>query len=116
MEMAQPRRLKSFLEKNEIDVLSWGKGRKSEYLDVPEILGVYALYWGTTLQYIGKAKKLRRRLGQWDSEDWYNGYYRIPFGSFAWFAVRKSQVNKAEAILIHYYDPPYNEVYPQIPD
>lgn len=103
-----------FLTKNEFNVNGWGTKEKSNYLDAPNELGVYALYWGSTLQYIGRSNNLRRRLSQWDSEDLYRTDIRIPFGSFAWFTLPKKQVQDAEALLILYYDPPYNLVYPNL--
>ncbi len=106
--------LHRFLTKNGFKVLEWGTNNKSNYLDTPNESGVYALYWGSTLQYIGRSKSLRRRLSQWDSEDLYRTDIRIPFGSFAWFTLPKNQVQEAEALLILNYDPPYNVVYPNL--
>ncbi len=103
-----------FLTKNEFTVVEWGTLEKSSYLDAPNEPGVYALYWGKTMQYIGRSTNLRRRLSQWDSEDLYRTNIRIPFGSFAWFTLPVNQVQDVEALMILFYDPPYNLVYPNL--
>ncbi len=114
--MTSPGWLKRTLEQYGFTVFDWGKDRKVNYSNAPSEVGVYALYWGTTLQYIGRTVGLRKRLSQWDSEDYYGTDIRIPFGSFAWFSISEDEYKAAEAILILKYDPPYNWIYPSIPD
>jgi len=112
--MVSPGWLKRLLEKNDFTVFEWDKDQKQNYLNVPNEVGVYALYWGESLRYIGRAANLRRRLSQWDSEDYYGTDKRIPFGSFAWFTLPEDEYKDAEALLILYYDPPYNVQYPSL--
>lgn len=112
--MVAPGWLRRFLIKYDYNVLDWGKDKKRHYLDAPDETGVYALYYRGSLRYIGRAKKLRRRLSQWDSEDYYGTDKRIPFSMFAWFTLPKDEYKDAEAMLILWYDPPYNIQYPSL--
>lgn len=80
---------------------------KSDLDDVPNKSGVYALYHGRTLQYIGRSHDLRLRLKEWERKHYYKNEY-VPFGSYAWFRVSKNQLSKVEADLIGYYQPYYN--------
>lgn len=112
--MASAGWIRRFLTKNGFNVFEWGTCRRSNYLETPNEPGVYALYWGDTLQYIGKSRYLRGRLSPWDSEGLYKTEIRIPFGSFAWFTLPTNQIQDAEALLIRKYDPPYNKDYPYL--
>lgn len=113
MSLASAGWLRRFLIEMKIKVLDWGKGQKVDYLDAPKKPGVYALYWGRKLQYIGKSEKsLRKRISDWHGEDYYGTNERIPFSSFAWFVLRKNQVNIAETFLVAFYNPPYNLTFP----
>jgi hypothetical protein len=115
--------LRDLLVKNRIRVLSWGKDRKTNFLETPAKPGVYALYWGTTLQYVGSTSKSLhleivklQRISQWDSDCFDGMDMEIPFGSFAWFVVPMNQVKKAETLLVNWYDPPYNRIYQSLLD
>ncbi len=112
--MASAGWMRRFLTKKGINVFEWGTCRKSNYLEIPNEPGVYALYWGPTLQYIGKSRYLRGRLIPWDNEGLYKTEIRIPFGSIAWFTLQKNQIQDAEVLLVQKYDPPYNEDYPYL--
>lgn len=80
---------------------------KNDMSEIPNEGGVYALYWGETLQYIGRSKDLRKRLKNWEFKDHWKEE-NIPFGSCDWYVLLPSQVNDAEDFLIKYYQPPYN--------
>lgn len=65
-------------------------------------------------QYIEKRNNLRKRLKQWEKNQ-YHGEQYTPFGSFAWIAVLESEISELEAILSHQYEPKYNIQYPPRP-
>ncbi len=44
--MVSPGWLKRFLENNDFTVFEWDKDQKQNYLNAPNEVGVYALYWG----------------------------------------------------------------------
>lgn len=102
--------LRRCLLENGYKVIDWGTITKAEHTNAPEVSGVYALYWGETLQYIGKAKSFYSRMISWSNEG------DIPFGSFAWFELPTEEVAGAEAVLIREYKPPYNSNNPRNPD
>ncbi|MCL4341223.1 MAG: hypothetical protein M1431_03905 [Candidatus Thermoplasmatota archaeon] len=85
------------------NVKEYGTGwSKSEIYDVPDSPGIYALYWGDTLQYIGMSEgAIPDRVNQWERLD-RNKIENIPFGSFDWFTLPKNQVREAEDYLIKY--------------
>jgi len=102
------------LENEGFTIIEWGNYfTKDELGDIPYEPGVYILYWGETMQYVGKSNNLQIRLSEWERRDYYKEYY-IPFGSIAWFVLPENQISDAEAILIDYYDPPYNQQYPSL--
>ena len=80
---------------------------KGDLDDIPDKPGVYALFWGDTLQYIGKSETLRTRLKNWEFKDRLKDE-NIPFGSYDWFVLPSKEVADAEDYLIKYYQPPYN--------
>ena len=89
-------------------LLDWSdQWSKRDLDDVPKKPGVYALYHGTTLQYIGQSLNLQSRLKNWERKHYYKNAY-VPFGSFAWFRVPKNQLSNVEADLVGYYQPYYN--------
>ena len=89
-------------------LLEWSdRWTKRNLDDVPMKSGIYALYHGTTLQYIGRSLNLLTRLKRWEQKHYYKNEY-VPFGSYAWFNVPKNQLSKIEDGLIGYYQPPYN--------
>lgn len=94
--------LRDFLLDKGYRVIDWGIIDKEDHTDAPEVCGVYALYWGATLQYIGKAKSIYARMLSWSNDG------GIPFGSFAWFQLPAGEVNEAEKVLIPEYQPEYN--------
>ncbi|MHA1424270.1 MAG: hypothetical protein ACTSSD_19520 [Candidatus Thorarchaeota archaeon] len=91
----------SLLEKG-YNIISEGTLDKDDHTDAPEVTGVYALYWGTTLQYIGKATSVYARMLSWSNDG------GIPFGSFSWFELPDDQFTEAEKVLIREYQPEYN--------
>ncbi len=106
--MVSPGWLERFLVERGYKVIKWDTLPKEKYKKAPDAPGVYALYWGSTLQYIGMASSLYDRIRAHVDE--------VPFGSFAWFKMPKDQIAAAEAELIHEYDPPWNTNYPTHPD
>jgi len=76
---------------------------KREIDEVTHHTGIYALYHGSTLQYIGLSKDLQRRIQEHRIED------LIPFGNFAWYDIHYKQLHEAKRMLIDYYDPRYNK-------
>ena len=102
--MASPDALRDFLLKKGYRIIDWGIIDKDEHTNAPEASGVYALYWGRTLQYIGMAgTSFYQRMLNHSNEDAY------PFGSFAWFQLPAGQEDEAETTLIRKYKPPYNK-------
>ena len=72
--------------------------------------GVYVLYMGDKIQYIGETKNLYMRIGQHIKRN------EIPFNSFAFFDendLLNSGLDRyrVEYILIRTYNPPYNTQY-----
>ncbi|MHA2245407.1 MAG: hypothetical protein ACXADY_10615 [Candidatus Hodarchaeales archaeon] len=105
-------RIKQKLENLNLKIFSWGEYYEKNDLDeIPKKSGVYALFWGDALQYIGRSNNLQRRLKDWERSHYYNEY--IPFGTVSWYNLSEKQVPQAEAQLIHYYQPPYNQQYPK---
>ena len=84
---------------------------KSDLDYVPKRAGIYALFHGDTLQYIGKSNDLSRRLKEWRFKSEIRDEY-VPFGNCQWFILRENQVSNAENVLICYYEPPYNVLRP----
>lgn len=83
----------------------WSKDSISE---VPQKPGIYVLYWGETIQYIGMSEgSIPSRVNNWKHLDEYK-WDNIPFGTFDWFTLPKDQVRDAEDYLIKYYQPDYN--------
>ena len=70
--------------------------------------GVYCLFYGDTLQYVGRAVNLKDRLRQHLDNKKNKTYGYIPFGNYSWYVLHPKQIGDAEDFLIRYYDPPYN--------
>ncbi|MHA1228971.1 MAG: GIY-YIG nuclease family protein [Candidatus Hodarchaeales archaeon] len=105
--------LKIKLTKNGFSILDSGNyWTKDELDDVLKEPGLYALFWGDCLQYIGQSINLQNRLKEWERKNYYKKDY-IPFGTYSWFVLPEKQLSKAEAMLINYYEPPYNQQYPR---
>lgn len=106
--MASPGRIVRRIRREGGRLLDWGGRWAKRYLnDVPKKTGIYALYHGTTIQYIGKSNNLQSRLKEWERRHYYRNEY-VPFGSFAWFVLPKNQTSWIEASLVDYYAPRYN--------
>lgn len=81
---------------------------KAELDEVPQLPGIYALYYGETLQYIGQSINLQKRLKDHDRNHYYQqGDYK-PFGNYSWFVIHQEFLDQAEKMLIQYYQSPYN--------
>lgn len=106
-------RIKQKLTNLGFKIINWGENyEKKDLDDIPKNSGVYALYWGETLQYIGRSTNLQKRVKDWERSHYYQNEY-IPFGTLSWYELQENQVSKAEAELIHYYQPLYNQQYPK---
>lgn len=97
-----PGHIKTALVKKKFKLSSNGVHKKKHIARAPDKSGVYALYYGKTLQYIGKSDNIHRRVSQ------HNRDKDIPFGSFAWYRLPPSQLLKAEDYLIGRYKPRCN--------
>ena len=98
--MTQPGRIRTAIKNKNYNLTAWGFLKKKDITRCPTKSGVYALYYGTLLQYIGSSEDIRRRVPEHNFE--------IPFGSFAWYRLPPSQMLKAEEYLIGRYKPPWN--------
>lgn len=69
-----------------------GRRRKGSYSRVPETSGIYRLYYGDTVVYVGETRNLARRLRQHEREmrNWGSYNYRSTKG------VSKSKRKKME--------------------
>lgn len=97
--MGRPK-LKAVLGHEGFRILDYGiKWGKSDASALPDEWGVYALYYGDTLKYIGKTdgigNNLRKRVLEHDQE--------FPWGNFDWFVLRSNSIARAEKALICYY-------------
>ncbi len=75
---------------------------------LPEGQGLYKLYWatsdGVSLQYIGEASNLHRRLGQWRDYRFWN---YCEFAQTTGYSQKRRRGLEVRLISLH--KPPYNE-------
>lgn len=75
--------------------------------------GVYFLWRGPMLVYVGQSCCLQNRLTDHElARDGVRPAKRIPFSRRTWLTCRADQREKIEALYIRAYRPPYNEKIP----
>lgn len=102
--MARPR-IRTKLEHEGFRVLRFDEGIHRNNIDViPRSSGLYALFQGDVLKYIGKTNSdtndLPKRIGAHIGE--------FAWNNCDWYIIRKTQINLAEQVLICYYEPKEN--------
>ena len=70
--------------------------------------GVYGLFYGDALQYVGRVVDLKDRLRQHLDNKINKTDGHVLFGNYSWYDLHSKQISNAKDFLIRYYESPYN--------
>ena len=106
--MGRPK-IKARLEKEGYEIKDFGEWfYDADRYEIPPRPGVYSLFYGNIIQYIGSSIDLRIRLRNHLDNKYHRRDGYIPFGNYSWYVLNKSVIVDAEDMIIRYYEPKYN--------
>ena len=98
--------IRAKLEREKFRVMDYGEYfRDGNRPLIPTRPGVYCLFYGDTLQYVGRSVNIKDRLRQHLDNRLNKTDHNIPFGNYYWYVLHQKEISDAEDLLIRYYDP-----------